>query len=88
MQAGLLLLAAGFPGDLDAFLARQLGAIGWISGDGTGLTGSAAGRAASDTRTVLRRLGGFSYDKHSFRPGKLTPEGITFARAALRSWPG
>ncbi len=90
MQAGLLLLAAvaaRFPGDLDAFLVRQLGAIGWISGDGTSLTGSAAARAAWDTRTVLRRLGGFSYDRHSFRLGKPTPEGITFARAALRSWP-
>jgi hypothetical protein len=37
MQAGLLLLAAiaaRLPCDLDAFLARQLGAIGWISGGG------------------------------------------------------
>ena len=88
-QAGLLLLAAvaaRFPDDLDAFLARQLGAIGWIS-DGTSLSRSAAARAAWDTRTVLLRLGGFSYDRHSFRLGKPTPEGITFARAALRSWP-
>ena len=89
-QAGLLLLAAiaaRFPDDLDAFLARQLDAIGWISGDGTSLTGSAAAHAAWDTRTVLLRLGGFSYDRQSFRLGKPTPEGITFARAALRSWP-
>jgi len=89
-QAGLLLLAAvaaQLQGELDAFLARQLGAIGWISGDGTGLSGSAAARAAWDTRTVLLRLGGFSYDEQSFRLRKPTPEGITFARAALRSWP-
>ncbi len=89
-QAGLLLLAAvaaRFPDDLDAFLARQLGAIGWISGDGTSLSRSAAARAAWDTRTVLRRLGGISYDRQAFRLEKPTPEGITFARAALRSWP-
>ena len=89
-QAGLLLLAAvaaQLQGELDAFLARQLGAIGWISGDGTSLSGSAAARAAWDTRTVLLRLGGFSYDRQSFRLGKPTPEGVTFARAALRSWP-
>ncbi len=89
-QAGLLLLAAvaaRFPDDLDGFLARQLGAIGWISGDGTSLTGSAAAHAAWDTRTVLLRLGAFSYDRQSFRLGKPTPEGITFARAALRTWP-
>jgi len=36
---------------------------------------------------VLRRLGGISYDRQAFRLEKPTPEGITFARAALRSWP-
>ena len=90
VQAGLLLLAAvaaRFSGDLDGFVARQLGAIGWISGDGTSLTRSAAASAAWDTRTVLRRLGGFSSDRDSFRDGEPTPEGIAFARAALRSWP-
>ena len=90
MQAGLLLLtliAAGVPGDLDAVVARLLGAIGWTSGDGTQLTGSAAGAAAWDTRTVLRRLGGFRPDRHVFGSGKPTPDGITFARAALRTWP-
>lgn len=90
MQAGLLLLAAvaaQVPGDVDAILARLLGAIGWIASDGTGLTGPMAGRAAWDTKTVLRRLGGFSYDRHGLGPGQPTPEGITFARAALRTWP-
>jgi hypothetical protein len=52
-----------------------------------GVAGGAAARAAWDTRTVLLRLGGFSYDRHSFRLAKPMPEGITFARAALRSWP-
>jgi hypothetical protein len=89
-QAGLLLLvaiAAGVPGDLNEVIARLLGAIGWISGDGTSLSGSAAASAAWDTMTVLRRLGGFSYDRHDFGPGTPTPEGITFARASLRTWP-
>ena len=43
--------------------------------------------AAWDTKTVLQRLGGFGSDRHSFRLGKPAPEGVTFARAALRSWP-
>jgi Plasmid pRiA4b ORF-3-like protein len=89
-QAGLLLLAviaAGVSSDLDAVVARLLGAIGWISSDGTQLTGSAAAGAAWDTRTVLRRLGGFSSDRHGFGPGKPTPDGTVFARAALRTWP-
>jgi Plasmid pRiA4b ORF-3-like protein len=89
-QAGLLLLvgvAAQVPGDVDAVLARLLGAIGWISSDGTELTGAAAGYAAWDTRTVLHRLGGFSYDPRGFGPGRPTQEGVAFARAALRTWP-
>lgn len=78
-QAGLLLLAviaAGVSDDLDAVVARLLGAIGWISGDGTRLTGSAAAAAAWDTRTVVRPFGGFSSDRHGFGPGKPTPDGI------------
>jgi Plasmid pRiA4b ORF-3-like protein len=89
-QAGLLLLAAvaaRVEGDVDPVLARLLGAIGWISSDGTGLTGSAAAHAAWDTRAVLRRLGALSYDQRGLGPGKPTQEGVAFARAALRSWP-
>jgi hypothetical protein len=89
-QAGLLLLAviaAGAPSDLDAVVARLLGGIGWISGDGTQLTGSTAASAAWDTRTVLWRLGGFSSGRHGFEPATPTPDGIAFARAALRTWP-
>jgi Plasmid pRiA4b ORF-3-like protein len=90
MQAGLLLLAAvaaRVEGDVDEVLARLLGAIGWISGDGTELTGWAAAHAAWDTRTVLRRLGALSYDRHGLGPGEPTQEGVSFARAALRTWP-
>ena len=89
-QAGLLLLvaiAARVPGDLNEVIARLLGAIGWISGDGTSLSGSAAASAAWDTKTVLRRLGGFGYDRHDFGPETPTSEGTAFARACLRTWP-
>jgi pRiA4b ORF-3-like protein len=90
VQAGLILLAAvaaEVPGDTDAVLAHMLGAIGWIAGDGTGFTGSMGRRAAWDTWTLLRRLGGYSQDRPGPGPGQPTPEGITFARAALRTWP-
>jgi len=89
-QAGLLLLAAvaaQVPSDADAVMARMLGAIGWIAGDGTEFTRQMARRAAWDTWTVLRRLGGYSHDRHGLGLGQPTPEGITFARAALRTWP-
>jgi Plasmid pRiA4b ORF-3-like protein len=89
-EAGLLLLAAvaaRVEGDVDAVLARLLGAIGWITSDGTELTGYAAAHAAWDTRAVLRRLGALSYDRRGLGPGEPTHEGVAFARAALRTWP-
>jgi hypothetical protein len=89
-QAGLLLLtavAAQVPGDVDVLLARMLGAIGWIASDGTGFTRSMAAHAAWDNRAVLRRLGALSYDRHGLGKGRPTPEGVTFARVGLRTWP-
>jgi hypothetical protein len=89
IQAGLLLLtavAAQVPGEWNAIIARLLGAIGWMNSDGTEFTGSMASQAAWDTATVLWRLGGFSYDRHDFGSGTPTPEGVAFARAALRTW--
>ncbi len=88
-QAGLILLAAiaaQFTGDLDAAVARFLDAIGWVSGDGTPLTGSMAAYAAWDTKTVLRRLGGFADDGRAYGPDRPTADGVAFARAALRTW--
>ena len=90
VQAGLLLLAAvaaQVPSDADAIMARMLGAIGWTAGDSTEFTRQMARRAAWDTWTLLRRLGGYSHDRHGLGLGQPTPEGITFARAALRTWP-
>jgi hypothetical protein len=89
-QAGLILLtavAAQFTGDLNAAVAQFLDAIGWVSGDGTPLTGSMAARAAWDTKTVLRRLGGFADHERAYGPDRPTADGVVFARAALRTWP-
>jgi hypothetical protein len=89
-QAGLLLLvllAAEAPDDLKATIARFLAAIGWTLGDGRPLTGAAAARAAWHTKAVLQRIGTFA----QARPGshdsdEPTKAGVTFARAALRTW--
>jgi len=66
--------------------ARLLSAIGWVNGDGTELTELTAGDASWDTRIVLRRLGAFT-DGHLRPAATPSAEGVTFARAALRTWP-
>ena len=88
-QAGLLLLAAlaaRAPEDPDVITARLLSAIGWITGDGTELTELTAGDASWDTRIVLRRLGALTDDERLAAAAKPSAEGVTFARAALRTW--
>ncbi|NEA30103.1 plasmid pRiA4b ORF-3 family protein [Streptomyces sp. SID13031] len=91
-QAGLIFLATLAAGSTDArnrTIAEILTAIGWALSDGTPLTPSAASRAAWDTSTALHRLGAFIEERGTYgRPDKVTPEGVTFARAALRTWPG
>jgi hypothetical protein len=90
-QAGLLLLiavAAQAAGDVDQVIAPLLTAIGWVTIDNMPLTGSMAARAAWSARTVLRRLGAYgAEDRLSHKPSEPTPNGVAFARAALRSWP-
>jgi hypothetical protein len=89
-QAGLILLAAlaaQAAGDPDVITARLLSAIGWINGDGTELKELTAGHASWDTRIVLRRLGALTDDGRLRPAAKPTAEGVTFARAALRTWP-
>jgi hypothetical protein len=92
-QAGLILLTAlaartaQTTRELDAMVARLLGAIGWVNGDGTELDDLAAAHACWDTRTVLRRLGALADNDHVLLDAKPTAEGVTFARAALLSWP-
>jgi hypothetical protein len=77
-------LAAEHP---DVITARLLGAIGWVNEDGTELTEFAAGQAAWDTKTVLRRLGALTDDGPWRSAVRLTAEGVAFARAALGNWP-
>ncbi len=89
-QAGLILLAvlaAQTADDPDVIVARLLSAIGWINSDGTELDELTAGHVCWDTKTVLRRLGALTDDGHLRRAAKPTADGVTFARAALRSWP-
>jgi pRiA4b ORF-3-like protein len=88
-QAGLLLLigiAAASPGDLDASVAQTLHAIGWMHNDGTPLTSHDAAHAAWDTRTALHRMSALAGKPYRGEE-QSTPDGIAFARAALRTWP-
>ena len=89
-QAGLIMLiatAAQVTGDLNAIVADLLGAIGWTSGEGTPLTSLMAGHAAWNTATVLRRVGAFTDERDCDRRERPTLDGVSFARAALTSWP-
>jgi hypothetical protein len=91
VQAGLILLtcvAARFTDTLDETTGRLLAAMGWTSPGGTPLTGAAAAGAAWNTRTVLRCLGAFPRAPGPDRADRPTADGVTFARAALVSWPG
>jgi hypothetical protein len=88
-QAGLTLLiavAAGATKHADAIIVRTLRAIGWMRGDGNPLTARDAGGAVRDTRALLRRLDALTGDTFR-RDERPTPDGVTFARAALRGWP-
>jgi Plasmid pRiA4b ORF-3-like protein len=90
-QAGLIMLAAfaaRSTDDWDTTIAEVLTAIGWRNDDGAPVTLSMAADAAWDTMTVLHRLGAFVTERGIHRqPAKPTPHGVTFARAALRTWP-
>lgn len=88
-QAGLLMLlacAAEVTGHMVDTVAWLLGALGWASSDGGRLTPGMAVDAAAYTTRLLRRLGALTYD-HALLGQCPTPDGITFARAALTSWP-
>ncbi|MFC5260936.1 plasmid pRiA4b ORF-3 family protein [Kribbella qitaiheensis] len=91
-QAGIFLLAtlaARSADDPYRTIAELLAAIGWMGIDGTPMTPSMAGQAAWDTDAVLRRLGALIDERGIHRrSAKSTPEGVVFARAALRTWPG
>ena len=88
VQPGLILLvcvAARCTDALDATIARMLSAIGWLNTDGSPLTRGEASQATAGTYAALRWLGALPDDPCPVpRP---TPEGVTFTRAALRTWP-
>jgi hypothetical protein len=93
VQPGVILLvcvAARCTDTLGGTIARMLNAIGWMNGDGGPLTGADAARATAFTHATLRWLGALPFEtppdetEHAPWP---TPEGVAFARAALRSWP-
>lgn len=87
-QAGLLLLiiiAAGVTDEVNVVVAEFLDAIGWTTGRGTPLSPSNASYAASDTKAVLHRIGGFEPDPtHPWRHSP-SADGMVFARTALQS---
>lgn len=85
-QAGLLLLvavAAHTEEDLDSAVAGFLDAMGWMKSDGSPVTRSLAHNAAWDTMAVLRKLGAIVAQHNWEHRASPTPEGVTFARAAL-----
>ncbi len=92
-HASLLLLAAVAAGsqagpDPLEYVARMLSEIGWQGTDGTRITEYQARRAAGDTHIALRRLGALVQDRRKpMDPEQATPDGATFARAALLTWP-
>jgi hypothetical protein len=90
-QAGLILLAtlaAGSTDNPNGTVAEILDAIGWRSIDGTPMTPSMAYQAAWDTSSVLHRLDALIDEPGHRSSDKSTPQGVTFARAALRTWTG
>lgn len=88
-QAGLILLAtlaARSTEDPGTTTAKILAAIGWGGVDGSPMTQYMASEAAWDTSFVLRRIGAYSNEPGSYmRPDKPTPQGVLFAKAALRA---
>ena len=94
LQAGLLivllvlLVTADLAEDWQAITAGALTAIGWRRGYGAPLNSSAAFHAAWSAHSVLRRIGAFASDTGSrLREVKPSRESVSFARAALLTWP-
>jgi hypothetical protein len=89
-QADLILLAtlaAQSTDNPNKTIAEILTAIGWMDFDGTPVPPTSVGQATWATSSVLRRLGAYIDEPGVYWSDKPTPQGITFARAALRTWP-
>jgi hypothetical protein len=83
----LICVAARSTDTLHVTIARMLSAIGWMNSDGSPLSGEDAAQVTSCTEGVLRRLGALAEDPCPGSAPWPTPEGVAFARAALRTWP-
>jgi hypothetical protein len=83
----LTALAAGTAGELSNPVAEILDAIGWQESDGTRMTPTTAGYVALETDLLLHRLGALVDEPVLGRFDVPTPQGVLFARAALRTWP-
>jgi hypothetical protein len=89
-QASLLYLAAlaaGIDDGRDQIVADLLDAIGWMRGDGIPITAGSVGWATSDVRNTLRRMGLLHGGRGLDREERPTKNALTFARAALATWP-
>jgi hypothetical protein len=82
----LLAMAADAGSEADALTAEVLTDLGWRHDDGAPLSEISGARLTWECRAVLRRLGGMARDDATPR-AQATPRGVTFARAALQSWP-
>jgi hypothetical protein len=93
-DAGLVMLlaaAAGHraePGGAAAQLVECVRALGWAYADGSPLDTWAAQSAAAGTEDTLWHLGVYERSGAGTRSRHaITPQGVMFARAALRTWP-
>ncbi|NEE03768.1 plasmid pRiA4b ORF-3 family protein [Phytoactinopolyspora halotolerans] len=70
----------------ETLVAELLREAGWRHGDGSPIDHRSVIQSTSDTEYVLRRLGALDKsDMFALRAAQPTPQGITFARAALRN---
>jgi len=84
VDSGLVFLLAIAAAATDAEVEAVMPAIGWVLFDGSPMSAAEMRRGSGLTRAVLERLGVISRitpNKHANR------EGISLARAALRTWP-
>lgn len=86
-DAGLMaLLCAAADADRSA-QAAAMTAIGWQRRDGGPLTALDMRGEGGTTATVLERMGAYAPSERSTWTRHATRDGVTFARAALRTWP-
>lgn len=78
-------MAAGARDDPRPWVTDVLSARGWRHQDGTDRAPRTVSHLLRDNFEVLRRLGAITSGAREAWPGRPTPEGRAFARAALAS---